>query len=262
MTKNYFIMIGFLVSIPQMALADDYGVKDKLSYDDYKYKDQKKLAELDDKKTWRGEAELGFYQMTGNTDNQNLLGRFEGSYAKQNWRHKLNLDAIHTKNDDKLAAEAYRLIFQSNYHLSDKHYLFNRIKYEDDNFSNFDYESSIAAGYGLSIFNTKITTLSFDIGLGIRRSETKHTNDITEEPIGVGQINYSRKIGSHSTFSQDFMIDVGKEYTSSESFTALKVNITDTIAMNLSYLVKHKNNVTDTKEEVDAITAVTLVYDF
>ncbi|WP_069471810.1 DUF481 domain-containing protein [Candidatus Marithrix sp. Canyon 246] len=262
MKKTIFFMTALLVSIPQVGLSVDYEVKDKLSYDDYKYKDQKKLGELDDKKAWRAEAEVGFYQMTGNTDNQNLLGRFEGSYVKESWRHKLNLDAIRTKNDDKLAAEAYRLIFQSNYHLSDKHYLFNRIKYEDDNFSNFDYESSMAVGYGLTIFNTKITSLSLDVGLGMRRSETKHTNDITEEPIGVSQINFSRKIGSHSTFSQDFIVDLGKEYTSSESFTALKVSITDTIAMNLSYLVKHKNNVTDTKEEVDAITAVTLVYNF
>lgn len=264
MNKNIFMMmIVFFLSIPQMALSGDkldkkYKVKkDKYSTDKYQFN----IAKANADKPWHGEGEFGFYQMIGNSDHQNLIGRLEITYLKKSWKHNLNLNAVRTESNGNLDAEAYLLKFQSNYRLSDKHYLFSRFKYEDDKLTNFNYQSSISGGYGITIFNTKTTGLTLDGGVGVRQNEIRTNNETTREPIGVGQMIYFRKIGSHTKFSQEFVLDIGGDDIYSESLTGLKVSITNAIAMKLSYLIKNHSDSGDQKK-TDAISAVTLVYDF
>jgi putative salt-induced outer membrane protein len=253
MTKKIFIIAFFLVSIPQMALSDGY-----------KFEAAKKsaLSDNDMKKTWKGEGEFGFTQTSGNTDTQNLIGKLGINYLKQRWEHKFNIDSLRTEDRNNLTAESYGLEFQSNYKWSKKQYWFNRIKYEDDRFSGYDYQTSISTGYGFNVFETKTTSLSLDIGVGFRQSQLIGAADAEQEPIAVASIDYSRKISDNTTFTQDFSIDAGSENIHSEANTGLKVSITDTIAMKLSYSLKNNSEVPAGIEKTDTISAVTLVYDF
>jgi putative salt-induced outer membrane protein len=264
MNKNIFMMmIVFLVSIPQMALSGDkldkkYKVKkDKYSADKYKFN----IEKTNNDTPWHGEGEFGFYQMTGNIDHQNIIGRLKITYAKNSWKHNFRLNTVRTESNGKLDAEAYLLKFQTNYRLSEKHYLFSRLKYEDDKITNFSYQYSISAGYGINIFNTKTTGLSLDTGVGFRKNEIRTNNETTQEPIGVGQIIYFKKIGDYIKLTQELVLDIGGDDIYSESLTGLKVSITDAIAMKLSYLIKNHSESGD-QEGIDVISAITLVYDF
>ncbi|WP_069471251.1 DUF481 domain-containing protein [Candidatus Marithrix sp. Canyon 246] len=253
MNKKYFIATVFLVSIPQMALADGYRFKDEKTI---------ALSDHDDKKTWKGEGEFGFTQTSGNTDTQNIIGKLGINYLKQSWEHQFNIASLRAEDSNKLTAESYGLKFQSNYKWSETQYWFNRIKYEDDRFSGYDYQTSISTGYGFNVFKTKMTSLSLDIGIGFRQSQLIGATDAEQEPIAVAKIDYSKKIGSHTTFTQDFSIDAGSENIHSEANTGLKVSITDTIAMKFSYSLKNNSEVPANVEKTDGITAVTLVYGF
>lgn len=253
MKKKIFIMTVFLVSIPQIALADGY-----------RFKDEKKaaLSDIDDKKPWKGEGEFGFTQTSGNTDTQNLVGKLGINYLKQRWEHKFNIDSLRTEDNNNLTAESYGLEFQSNYKLSDKQYWFTRLKYDDDRFSGYDYQTSISTGYGFNVFDTKMSSLSLDVGIGFRQSQLIGAADAEQEPIAVAKIDYSKKIGENTTFTQDFSIDAGSENIYSEANTGLKVSITDTIAMKLSYSLKNNSEVPADIEKTDTVSAVTLVYGF
>ena len=243
----------FLVSIPQIALSDGYSFEDEKTI---------ALSDNDEKKTWKGEGEFGFTQTSGNTDTQNLIGKLGINYLQQRWEHKFNIASLRAEDSNKLTAESYGLEFQSNYKWSENQYWFNKIKYDDDSFSGYDYQASISTGYGFHVFKTKLTSLSLDIGVGFRQSQLIGAADAEQEPIAVGKIDYSRKIGSHTTFTQDFSVEAGSENIHSEANTGLKVSITDTIAMKFSYSLKNNSEVPANVEKTDGITAVTLVYGF
>jgi putative salt-induced outer membrane protein len=239
MNKKIFLMMTMcLISIPQMALSDE------------------------DKKPWKGEGEFGFTQTSGNTDTQNLVGKLGINYLKQRWEHKFNIASLRTEDNNNLTAESYALEFQSDYKWSEKQYWFNKIKYEDDRFSGYDYQASISTGYGFNVFETKISSLSLEAGVGFRQSQLIGAADAEQEPIAVGKIDYSRKIGENTTFTQDFSVEAGSENIHSEANTGLKVSITDTIAMKLSYSLKNNTEVPAGVEKTDTISAVTLVYGF
>ncbi len=246
-------MTAFLVSISQMAVADGYR---------FEAEKTTALSDNDDKKLWKGEGEFGFTQTSGNTDTQNLIGKLGINYLKQRWEHTFDIASLRTEDNNNLTAESYGLEFQSDYKWSEKHYWFNKIKYEDDRFSGYDYQASISTGYGFNVFKTKISSLSLDIGIGFRQSQLIGAADAEQEPIVVAKIDYSKKIGSHTTFTQDFSIDAGSENIHSEANTGLKVSITDTIAMKLSYSLKNNSKVPADIEKTDTISAVTLVYGF
>ncbi len=262
--KKIFIITLFVVSIPQMVLSldDKYKVDDdKYAGKGYRYEKRKKIALSDYTKPWKGEGEFGFYQMIGNIDHQNLLGRLGITYTTKSWIHHFKFNSVRTKTNGNLDAEAYILRFQNNYKLSEERYWFTRFKYENDTITHFKYQTSISTGYGFTVFNTKTNGLNLDAGVGFRRNKIKDNKEITEELVGVGQISYFRKIGSHTKFTQDFIIDAGSEDIYTESLTGLKVNIIDAIAMKLSYLIKN-HSANSNQENTDTISAVTLVYDF
>ncbi|MEN8220218.1 MAG: DUF481 domain-containing protein [Pseudomonadota bacterium] len=211
---------------------------------------------------WKGEGEFGFTQTSGNSETQSFVAKLALSYQLTSWKHEAQIEALRSEDDSVLSAERYELNLQSNYLLSEKSYLFGKLRYEEDSFNGYDYQASLIFGYGHQFIDTERTGLKLEAGIGWRQGELKIITESNDETVGFLGVSFRHKIGSHSEFTQEFQVEGGSNNIYSESDTGFKVNIMENLAMKLSLLVKNNSDVLSGTEKTDTITAVTLVYNF
>jgi len=213
---------------------------------------------------WKGEGEFGFTQTSGNSETQSLIAKLALSYKLTSWKHEAQIEALRSEDDSVRSAERYELNLQSNYFLSEKSYLFGKLRYEEDSFNGYDYQGSLIVGYGHQIIDTERTGLKLEAGIGWREGEgeLEILTKSNDETVGFLGLSFRQKIGSHSEFTQEFQVEGGSDNVYSKSDTGFKVNIMENLAMKLSLLVKNNSDVPPDTEKTDTITAVTLVYNF
>lgn len=215
-----------------------------------------------DKAAWKGEGELGFTATSGNTDSENLNASLGVSRQANRWKHAASIKSIRNKADGVTSADSLVLKEKSEYELSEKSYAFGQFRYEDDEFSGYDQQASIALGVGSRFLDNEQHLLDLSVGLGYRSLEESGTGDKTDEAILIGNLNYEYRISESATISEAILIESGDENTHSESDTSLKAKINGNLATKISYLVKHNTDVPAGTEKTDEIITVSLVYGF
>src|SRR5262249_10827931 len=128
---------------------------------------------------WTGKGQLGFVASQGNTDAKSANAMLDMGYVDAPWKHALHLEGLYGKNADVVSAERWQTLWQSNYDFTPRMFAFGGLRYDHDEFSGFQYQSSVTAGAGYSIFNTKTTQLSVQLGAGYR---VLRPEDIFKDP--------------------------------------------------------------------------------
>ena len=210
---------------------------------------------------WKGEAELGLVNTSGNTktDNVNLKAKIAKEQGK--WRHLAAVAALRTSDDTGTTAQRFELKGQSDYKYSEHEYLFGLANYEDDRFSGYDYRVSEAVGYGRRVLAQSDMTLDLEVGPGARQSKLD-TGSSDSEFIVRGAAKYAWSITKTSNFTEDLNVEAGKDTTISKSVTALSSKINGDLAMRISYTIRQASSVPPDIEKTDTETAVTLVYSY
>ncbi|MDH3633627.1 MAG: DUF481 domain-containing protein [Gammaproteobacteria bacterium] len=211
---------------------------------------------------WKGEGELGFTSTSGNTDSENLNAKLGISREEGKWKHAASLGAIKNTTEDETTADSLLFKEKSEYKLGEKSYAFGQLRYEDDEFSGYDYQTSISFGVGSRFIENEQHLLDASIGLGYRSIKDSETGDSEEDAIITGEAIYAYKISETATFTQIFYVESGDENTHSESDTGLKMQIVGNLASKISYLVKHNSDVPSGTDKTDKIFSVSLVYGF
>lgn len=211
--------------------------------------------------SWTGDAELGFVLTEGNTETQNINGKLDFTQDLTKWRNNFKLEGMSTSEDEQTSAEKYLASWKSDYKVSELNFFFVTAQYEDDRFSGFDYQATVAVGYGRTVIKNDRHNLDLEIGPGFRRNELEN-GDTEDETIVKSAAKYRWKISESAKFSQDVIVDAGDEATISKSITALKSQVNGRLAMKASYTVKHTSEVPEGTKKTDRETALTLVYTF
>lgn len=213
----------------------------------------------DDEYKWKSDVEVGFIMTQGNTDTQSTNAKFNLLAERTAWRHEAHLEGLASSTDGSTTAEKYLAQGKSDYKFSERNYVFGALKYEADRFSGYDYQASETVGYGRRAINTPSAVLDLEAGLGARQSKTDLGKE-TSEGIVRGAANFSLNISPTAVFTEQFTVEAGKDSTISTSVTALKAKVNASLAMKLSYTVKHNSNPPDDADDTDSETAVTLIY--
>ena len=211
---------------------------------------------------WSGEGALGFTSTSGNTDSENLNAGLKIARQHEKWKHSLSLDAIRNETDDEKSADRWTLKERSEYALSEKSYAFGQARYEEDEFSGFDYQGSLVAGLGSRFIENDQHLLDLSAGLGYRRSKESESGDTEDGSILTSDLIYEYKISETAIFSETALIEYGSDNTFLQSETALRNKINDSLSSKLSYLVKRNSDVPDGVEKTDKIFTISLVYGF
>lgn len=211
---------------------------------------------------WKGEGALGYTDVSGNTESDSLNAKLGISKEKDKWKHSASIESLKSSTDNVTSADRLVLKEKSEYKIGTFSYLFGKLRYEDDEFSGFEYQASISFGAGSRFIHTESHALDASAGIGYRETKDELTRRVEDEGILTANAKYDWKISKSASFSEEISIESGDTNTYSESETALTTKINGNLASRINYLVKHNSDVPVGTEKTDRILTVSLVYSF
>lgn len=225
----------------------------------------------DDAKPFTLEGGLGLIFSTGNTETTSINASLVGHQELDKWSNDYNLEGLYKKETvedddgedvDQTSAQKFFASAQGNYKLDNPDYrLFGFASYEDDRFSSYNYQSTLAAGWNQKLWENDSTTMEYSIGPGYSWAETDE--DVQQNSFIVrasGEFNWM--ISDTAKFSQTMSTEVGSDNTKSRAESALTATIAGNLSMKVSVRLDHNTHVSEDVEKLDTSTAVTLVYNF
>jgi putative salt-induced outer membrane protein len=212
--------------------------------------------------TWQGEGELGFSSTSGNTESENLNASLGLSRQAENWKHSISLEAFRAKTDGETTVDLVELRERSEYGLSERSYAYGQLRYQDDEFSGYDYQATVTVGAGSRLLEGEKHRLDASAGVGVRRVKDSASGDSDDEGIVGADLLYEYIISETASLSERLLVEAGDDNTYSESETALATRINGALSAKISYLVKHNSEVPPGIEKTDRFVTVSLVYGF
>lgn len=221
---------------------------------------------------WSADAELGLMQTTGNTSTSSVKAKLDVSQELPQWRNEYTFDGLYArdKTDDSdtgysTSAQRWFASAQGNYKLDEKNKaVFIYGSYEQDRFSGYQYQGSVALGYANRLLASQQQTLDVNIGPGVAFNQEEQ-GDSARYGILRLSASYKYKVSPTTRFSQTLSSDLALDAAQNSRFkseTALRVNINSTLALKTSFAVSHNTQVDEGVDKTDTQTAVTLVYTF
>ncbi|MCY7296099.1 DUF481 domain-containing protein [Alteromonas sp. a30] len=216
------------------------------------------------------DGEVGLLFTTGNTETSSFKGRLASHHEMESWSNDYVLEMLYkreevdTEEGEQTQTSAQKIFFsgQGNYKLTNPdNRLFLFGSYEDDRFSGFEYQSTIAAGWNSKLWKNKNSRLAYSVGPGYaiaRTMEGESRNGV----IVRGAFDYKWKVSDSATFKQIVSTEVGSENTKSRSETSISAQVNGSMSLKFSIILNHNSNVEVGTEKLDTETTATLVYSF
>ena len=220
----------------------------------------------DEVKPFSMDGEFGFIATTGNTETTSIKGKLSAHQDLTQWSNDFIVEALYKKDEvngvELTTAQKYFLSGQGNYKLENPaHRLFGFASYEDDRFSSFNYQATLASGWSQEMWENDTSKFSYSIGPGYSFNQTNEGID-QNGMIVRAALNYQWKISDTANFKQLLSTEVGSDNTKSKSETSVSAQISGDLSLKVSLILDHNSDVADDIDNLDTQTAVTLVYSF
>jgi putative salt-induced outer membrane protein YdiY len=217
------------------------------------------------------EVEMGVIFTSGNTDTSSITARISGRQDLPKWNNDyvteilVKQDNVTGQDEEKVTqttAQKLYLAAQGNYKLTDPHHrLFVFASYEDDRFSNFSFQSTLATGWNQKLWQSETSHFEYSVGPGYAFAETQ-SEESQNGVIMRGALDYFWKLSEFSNFTQQFSLEVGQDNTKSKSSSSVSSRISGALEMKISVALDHNTRVESGRQKLDTQMAVTLVYRF
>jgi putative salt-induced outer membrane protein len=211
---------------------------------------------------WSGKGELGGVLARGNTETETINASLDIANERERWKHKAGGSLLRTVNDGVTAANRWELRAESEYRLTERGFVFGSARYEDDQFTDYEYQATIAAGYGHRFIDTEVTRLDGRIGVGYRQAELSLTGATEDDAILSGAINFERKLTGTTLVTNRLLVESGSANTFVQNQLGIEVKINSTLALGLGYAVRHNTDVLPGTEKTDQVLTANLVFGF
>jgi putative salt-induced outer membrane protein len=210
---------------------------------------------------WTGKAEAGASFASGNSENESANAAAEVKYARDKWDHTLGFAGNYGSDSGGTTAQRWEVRGQSNYRFTDRAYGFGAGRYEDDKFSAFEYQSSLAAGLGYRLIDDERTKLWVQGGPGYRFAELRETGESEDGLIFRGDAGFEYQFTETTKIVDRFLIETGSDNTFVQNDLGLEVTINGALALRLGYQVRHNTDVSPGVEKTDTLATVGLIYE-
>ena len=237
-------------------------------------------AQADD--GWSGSGEIGFAATRGNAQSENLNAKLEFKKEDERWKDLFYLTALRSKGEVKttavdnsttpptvvdassydLTANRYEAGASAGYKLDERSYIVGALRYENDDFSPFEYQAVLSLGYGYTAIKNERTELSFEVGPGYKRFEPILTGEAESDVVGRGLIGFKHRFNENTAFENTFLVEAGSDNTFYQNDAGLVVNMNKTLALKLGYQVRHNTDVAPGIKKTDQLMTTNLVYNF
>ena len=221
---------------------------------------------------WTGTGEAGLVIATGNTETENANAKFQLASEVGKWKHQFGGAALYASSDeDGTTAQRWEAFEESDYNFSPRTFWFGAARYEDDEFSGFEYQATVSTGIGRKFIDTDVTKFVGTAGVGYKFVETRDAFDdagVLIEPgasdsevVFRGTLDYDHKLTPTTSVLDKFLVEAGADNTFVQNDIALQVKMTDVLALAVGYSVRHNTDPQVGFEKTDTLTTINLVYE-
>jgi putative salt-induced outer membrane protein len=245
---------------------------------------------------WAGSGDAGFAASRGNSKSENLNAKLQFKREDETWKDAFYLTALRSKgevntqtidngtnpptivNSSKyeLNSNRYEGGASVGYKLDERSYIVGALRYENDDFSPFQYQAVASIGYGYTALKNESNELSFEVGPGYKRYQPidvlgpeivdgaplRHTFDSQGEVVGRGLIAYKHQFNSSTSFVDTLLTEAGSDNTFMQNDAGVQVDMSKKLALKIGYQVRHNSDVAVGTKENDQLMTTNLVYNF
>ncbi len=225
----------------------------------------------EDKKPFTMEGGVGAIHTTGNTETTSLSASLVAHQELDRWSNDYNIEGLYKKetvendegeDEERTSAEKLFASSQANYKLSNPDYrIFGFASYEQDKLSNYEYQTTVAAGWNHKLWETDKMSFEYSVGPGYAWAETQEGVK-QDGPILRASAAYQWLISETAKFSQTVSTEIGSDNTKSRAESAVTATISGNLSLKLALKLDHNSDVDPGIENLDTETSVTLVYNF
>lgn len=221
---------------------------------------------------WTGKGEAGLVIASGNTETKTANAKFQLANEIDKWKHQFGGAALYASSDpDGTTAQRWEAFEQTDYNFSPRTFVFGAARYEDDEFSGFEYQATVSSGLGHKFIDTDVTKFTGTAGAGYKFFETRDSFDDAgvllapgesdSEVVFRGTLDYDHKFTATTSLLDKFVVEAGAENTFLQNDLALQVKMTDVLALAVGYSVRHNTDPQVGFEKTDTLTTINLVYE-
>jgi len=210
---------------------------------------------------WTAKGELGASFASGNSENESANGVLEVKKSYDKWAHTLGLAGNYGNDGEATTAERWEVRGQSDYSFTDRTYWFGAGRYEDDRFTAYDYQASLATGLGYRIINSESTKFWVQGGPGYRYAELRETGESEDGVIFRGDLGFEHQLTDTTKVVERFLVETGSDNTFMQNDLGLEVTIAGSLGLRVGYQVRQSTDVPPGIEKTDTLTTVGIIYE-
>lgn len=220
------------------------------------------VAKADFVEGFTGEASIGGFITTGNTDEWGVTGSIAMERRAQKWVHILDARIdIKEEDGERTEERVYGNYTLRRNFVGSKWFAFTGLRFEHDEFQGISRRFGLAAGPGYQIVdNSKV---KWDLLGGPVLRQTNFVGEPSETTVGIfGRTRFSWEISDTLRFSQNADMAVDGENNSFAATSALTSDLYGRFALRLSYTIEVETDPPEGREKTETYTRASLIYDF
>jgi putative salt-induced outer membrane protein len=210
---------------------------------------------------WQPSAELGAVHTSGNSDTLSVNGKFALKSADDpTWVNDHYALFLLGRQDGEDTAKRYEVGSKLGYRFNERWHTFGSLRYENDEFSPFEYQAVLAVGLGYQAIKNDTTSLLFEVGPGIRRAESAVTGATSSDGIVRGFGDFKHQFNEHVAFFNTLLVEASSDNTFAQNDIGISVAMTDTLALKAALQARHNTDVDPGIDKTDTLTTLNLVW--
>lgn len=211
---------------------------------------------------WTGKGELGYVQVSGNTESETLNAGIRLEKIHDKWKHVAKASAIRAAEDDEASSESYGASWRSEYSLSARSFTFGDIRYFDDKFDSFEEIYTISAGFGYKVFNREGLTWDLSAGIGYRDTAIESTQEDISSITYILESDYKQQLTESTTLENNTRAEIAHDNSFIQNVLGISISINSSLALKVSYDVRHNTQPEPGDVSTDKIFSTNIVYSF
>ena len=225
---------------------------------------------------WSGTGELGIAAARGNARSENVNAKLALVNEDDDWKHQFEATVLRAKGEVtgdfdgdgvpeerfELNANRYALAATSALKVDARNSWLAALRYENDDFSPYAHQTTLAIGYGRQFIDTDTTTLATEIGPGYRRAELAGSGESESGLILRGKVDFRHLLTPTTELTNVLLVEAGDDNTFAQNDFGVAVKINAAFALKAGLQVRHNTEVEAGVEQTDSLLTVNLVYSF
>ena len=162
----------------------------------------------------------------------------------------------------QLTANRYELSGSSAYKLSERAYLIGSLRYENDDFAPYEYQTIASIGAGWYAVKNDTTQWLFEGGPGYRRYKEVATGQTDGEAVFRGRMAYNHAFNEQTSFENILLVEAGSDNTFAQNDSGVVVKMNAKLALKAGLQFRHNSDVAPGLKKTDSLFTTNLVYSF